>query len=141
MEKQDASKAWSQAPDTLHSTQKAKYLHPSAELRSMGGYTATSVKNLHPSKGKKSKHESDKLTLSSDLPAREAMVSCRENVAQGSCFTILALGCFFHLLEVIVLNFIIQMIHASLHHYLSLFAIASEENQGNLCSKTTCLYE
>lgn len=92
-------------------------------------------------KGKSSKHESDKLILSSDLPAREAMVRCRENVAQGPCFIILALGCFFHLLEATVLNFIIQMIHASLHHYLSLFAIAGEENQGNICSKTTCLYE
>lgn len=31
------------------------------------------------------------------------------------------------------------MIHASLHHYLSLFAIAGDKNQGNLWSKTLSL--
>lgn len=51
------------------------------------------------------------------------MVSSGEHVAQGSCFTILALCCSFHLLEDIVLNFIIQVIRASLHYYLSQFSV------------------
>lgn len=71
------------------------------------------------------------------MPASEAKVS--NDVAQGSCFTILALSCLSHLLEAIVLNFIIHTIHATLPYCLSPFAIAGEENQGNLCSKTTWL--
>lgn len=52
MEKQDASKAWSKAPHTLHSIQKDETLYPSAERPSKEGYTATSMKNLPSSKGK-----------------------------------------------------------------------------------------
>lgn len=65
------------------------------------------------------------------------MVSRGEHVAQGLCFTISVLCRFFHLLA--VLSFIIQVIHASSHHYLSQFSVAGEEKQGSLCHKNTCL--